>query len=65
MGVIVNRQKSQFEFDTSIYGKITVLARDLDKESRNGSVERRVYKRLARGKNLRNLILFKFIVAQC
>lgn len=63
MGVIVKRQKPQFGFDTNVFGKGTVVARDLDKESRNGSVEKRVYKRLARGKNLRNLILFKFIVA--
>lgn len=61
----MNRQKSQFEFDTSVFEKVTILARDLDKESRNGSVEKRVYKKLVRGKNLRNLILFKFIVAQC
>lgn len=64
-GIIVNRQKPQFESDTCVFRKVTVLAqpRDLDKGSRNGSVEQRVYKRQARRKNQRDLILFRFIVA--
>lgn len=43
--IIVNGRNPQFEFDIGIFGRVTALAHpcDLDKDRRNGAVEKREF----------------------